>query len=299
MNSEWKFTEELARLSRSADCIGYDACPGPKGLVYNIDGYHEDWSKYPFLTYRDWAYRAVAASVSDLIASGARPLAIFYSIGAGDPQVALDIAAGVGEASRDLNVSVLKSDYNKGRGAWIDVASIGEAQRIVSRTNAEPGNLVAQIGYLGYGLIEKLVFEGRIPLEEALKVGKIPRRVPPPAWMIVSKYATASSDNSDGWGATLYNIAFYSSVGIEIYDVKVDPLVEEIVEEYGLTVEWWRSWEDYNIALTLREEDVEEFNKDCRRAGLDCWIVGRVVEGPSRVRIQGRDAASGWSWINV
>jgi len=31
--------EALGEASGSLGCLGWDACPGPGGLLYNIDGY--------------------------------------------------------------------------------------------------------------------------------------------------------------------------------------------------------------------------------------------------------------------
>ena len=289
----------LAELSGSEECLGYDACPGPGGLLYNIDGYHEDYSRYPFLSRADWAYRAVAASVADVIASGGRPLAVMYSVGVESEAHALEVARGVGEAARDLGVVVLKSDYNRGRGSWIDVASIGSTRRPVSRKGASPGDALLQAGYLGYGLLERLVAENIVGIDEALNVRGFLRRLPPRAEGIVSAYATASSDNSDGWAVTLWGIAEYSGARIVIEEVHPDPTVESIVEQVGVAREaiWLESWEDYNIALTVRENEVEDALEGCGKAGVPCWIIGRVTEGDPQVVYKGRVVTGGWSWV--
>jgi len=296
--SEHDFHFLLAHNSRSTRCLGYDACPGPYGLLYNIDGYSERWSRYDFLSYQDWGYRAVMASIADIIASGGKPLAIMYSVGVKSPDQALMVSKGVGDAATELGVSVLKSDFNKAKEGWIDVASIGYSKRPVSRNGASPGDLVVQVGYLGYGLLERLVMEKKIPLSEALRVKGIPRRKPPMIGELISKYATASCDNSDGWGATLMEIALYSGVRIEIDNLIIDPQVFELVMAKGEIVSWWESWEDYNIAITLARENLEPFINECRRLGIVCGKVGRVVGGTPTAIINGVEVGKGWSWIN-
>ncbi|MCE4620262.1 MAG: AIR synthase related protein [Desulfurococcales archaeon] len=289
----------LAELSGSIECLGYDACPGPGGLLYNIDGYHEDYSRYPFMSRADWAYRAVVASAADVIASGGRPLAVMYSVGVELEAHALEVARGVGEAARDLGVVVLKSDYNRGRGSWIDVASIGSTSRPVSRKGASPGDVLLQAGYLGYGLLERLVAENIVGIDEALNVSGFLRRLPPRVEGIVSGYATASSDNSDGWAATLWGIAEYSGVRVIVEEVHPDPTVGSIVGRAGVSREaiWLESWEDYNIALTVREDEAEDALEDCGRAGVPCWIIGRIAEGDPQVVYKGRVVTGGWSWV--
>lgn len=296
---EHLFHQRLAELSGSTECLGYDACPGPRGLLYNIDGYHEDYSRYPFMSRADWAYRAVVASVADIIASGGKPLAVMYSVGVELEAHALEIARGVGEAARDLGVVVLKSDYNKGRGSWIDVAAIGSTSRPVSRRGASPGDMLLQAGYLGYGLLERLVAESIIGIDEVLDVKGFLRRLPPRVEEIVSGYATASSDNSDGWAATLWGIAAYSGVRIVVEELHPDPMVESIVEQAGVTREaiWFESWEDYNIALIVGRDRVDDTLDECDKARVPCWIAGRVMEGDPQVIYKKRIISGGWSWV--
>ena len=297
MRGEPELTRLLAR--EAGACTGYDACPGPGGLLYNMDGYAMEWSRLPWMSVADWAYRAVAAAASDVVASGGVPGAILYSIGARSPREALEAARGVGEAARDLGAVVLKADYNRAREAWIDVAVVGEAARPVPRSGARPGDAVLQAGWLGYGLLERLALEGVIGVDEALEAGATPRRLPPPAGPIVAGYATAAADNSDGWGLTLQLIAIESHATIILEEARLHPSVAKVLEAHGLSPEELApsSWEDYNIALTVPGERAGEALEACRRRGIPCWRVGRVVEGPARVIYMNRQInTDGWNW---
>ncbi len=303
MEGEKGLTRRLAETLGLGDCYYYDACPGPGGLLYNIDGYAEEHSRYPFLTLADWGYRSVASAVSDIVASGGEPLAILYSLGTRSRGEALEVASGVADAARDIGLVVLKSDLNRASKPWIDVAAIGRSRRPVSRRGARPGDVVVQAGYLGYGLLEHLVYTGRVPLDPALGVAGFGRRLPPlGAWRVVSGYASASSDNSDGWAATLANIAEASGVGIVLEELHGDPGVVGLLEDYAPSLDLdsmlWGSWEDYNLALTLPGGLVEEALDSCRVLAIPCWVVGRVVEG-SGLWFRGEriDAGGGWSWL--
>lgn len=289
---------ELARILDLGECLHFDACPLGGGLIVNMDGYALRYSKYPFHTLEDWGYRAVAAAVSDVYASGGLPRAILYSIGVDSEDDARAVARGVAHAARELGVRVAKSDLNRAVEPWIDVAVVGFSERPVSRSGAGKGELLVQAGYLGYGLLEKLVYEGRIPLEEAVGVNGFTRRLPPPAGPVISRYATASSDNSDGWAATLWNIAEASRIRITVEEIHVEPGVARLLSKYGVDLdEAVYSWEDYNIAFTVKASRVGEVLEDCRNAGIPCWVVGEVEEGPPGVVYKGRSVSRGWEWL--
>lgn len=298
MKNERSIIRDLASILGLGECLDYDACPFNDKIIVNMDGYALEYSKYPYLTLEDWGYRSVAAAVSDVIASGGSPKAILYSVGVRNKEEARAVAIGVGEAVRELGLRVLKSDLNRATRPWIDVAVIGVSDRPVSRAGARPGDLLIQAGYLGYGLVEYLVFKGKIPLHEAWSIAGFARRLPPRIEAVIRGYATASSDNSDGWSATLWNIAYSSNVSIYLDDFKMDPQVKGLLEKYRVRVEaGLTSWEDYNIAFTVNADNASRVLDECKALGVNCWIVGRVDEGPARVEYRGRELAYGWEWL--
>ncbi len=301
---EWVLQRRLAEASGAVECLGYDACPGPGGLVYTIDGYAEEESRYWFMTLGDWGYRSVAAAVADLVAAGSRPLAVYYSVGTPDPHGALEVARGVGDAARELGVVVLKSDYNRGRVKWIDVAAVGAPARgrVVSRRGARPGDLVVQAGYTGYGALEALVAERVIPVDEAAVPG-VPRRLPPRVWDVVSGYASSSIDNSDGLVASLYLLARESGVAVHVTGIHADERIREVLEGYlgtdAVENALLYSWEDYSIIFTVPADSAEEALEECSRVGVPCGVIGRISAGDPRVYYRGRRLeVRGWFWLN-
>jgi len=246
----------------------------------------------------DWGFRAVAHSVSDIVAAGGAPRAVWYSVGVSGWEEALEVARGVGEAARLLGVEVLKSDFNRGVEGWIDVASVGvpAAGRPVSRRGGRPGDVLFQVGFLGYGLLERLALEGRIPVE---RVVGLARRVPPVgAARAVSLYASASQDNSDGWAVTLWGLSRWSGVGIVVEELVAAPEVEVILEEAGLGSEGLLgSWEDLNLAVLVPADRAEAFLEECRASGTPCFRAGRAVQGEGVYYGGRRVRVEGWSWV--
>jgi thiamine monophosphate kinase len=155
---------------------------------------------------------------------------------------------------------------------------------------------------VGYGLVAELVLGGRIPLEEARGLLEHTRRplINPALGSVISGCgASAASDNSDGWGFTIATL-----LGDRL-DALVDS-VEAGVGVLGLLSRYldnpeaalFESKEDYSIAVAAGEEASECILEACRRLGVPCRRVGRVVEGYGRVLYRGLEVrVAGWEWF--
>ncbi len=302
---ERRILEELARITGSTGCLDYDACPGPQGLLYNMDGYSLEDSMLPWMTYRDWGWKAVVAAASDIAASGGRPLAIMYSVGLDSRERIYEVAVGVAEAAEWLEAIVLKSDTNRSRGrGWIDVAVVGETRKPVSRSGAKPGDVVVQIGVLGYGALARLALEGVLDIREFEDVFSYTVRPKPPISMgssISECGASASSDNSDGWAYTLENIAVSSGVDIFIDELVVEDDVIKILARTRIDVDkaLLSSWEDYNIAVTVPKEKAPCILEACKDNNVKCRVIGKVREGEGRIYYKGKIVkVEHWSWLD-
>ncbi|MEB3779172.1 MAG: AIR synthase related protein [Desulfurococcales archaeon] len=302
--SERRILEELAKITGSTSCLDYDACPGPQGLLYNIDGYSLEDSMLPWMTYRDWGWKAVVAAVSDIAASGGGPLALMYSVGLDSRDRIYEVASGVAEAAEWLGIVVLKSDTNRSRGrGWIDVAVVGETRRPVPRSGAKPGDVVVQVGALGYGALARLALEGILDVRRVGDSLSYTARPKPPIFMGLSISecgASASSDNSDGWAYTLENVAVSSGVDILLDDLVAEEDVVRVLARAGVDVDkaLLSSWEDYNIVVTIPREKASCVLEACRGNNVKCGIVGRVEEGKGRVYYRGEMVeVKYWSWL--
>jgi len=290
------FTTSSLKLG-AVRCLGWDACPGPMEMVYNIDGYPLRESLLPWMSLEDWGFRAVAHAASDIVAVGAVPVAAWYSLGVPGWLEAVEAAKGVGLAADMLNLSVLKSDYNRAGEGWIDVAMVGlpMGRRVVSRRGARPGDVLYQVGYLGYGLAERLALEERLDHD---RVRGLARRLPPVrAARAVSYYASASQDNSDGWGATLASLSRWSGVGIVVERLVPDPDVWALLSGAGVGEgDLFESWEDLNLAVLVPAEQAGRFEEECRRRRVVCFRAGRAVDGEGVYYKGRRIEPGGWSW---
>ncbi len=283
---ESRAAREWSRLLGS--CKLYEACPipGVDGLVVNIDGYSVEESLLPGLSWSVWGWRSLTACIGDLYAVGAEPVAAGFSLGLREDNMAWEAFQGFLAAARYYGVEPLKNDSNspgRGRG-WIDVYCIGKItppDKHPIPNQAIPGEYaVVQLGYTGYGLLEKRLLEGKgIPLRlMPLLKRKLPTRLPQ---VLGACRVAAARDNSDGYLHTLQLLATSSRVDIMLSEPPLgDP---RLPPKYGGGWALLESWEDYNLLLL-----VERGGESClveSAVGLDVpvRVLGYAVPGSGRV----------------
>lgn len=288
---------ELAELSGALYALEYDAAP-VEGVLINMDGYAEAESRLPWMSLSDWGWKATVAAMSDIVASGGKPVAVSYSVGVQSMAQAREVARGVGEAAAWAGAKVVKSDTNRGRESWIDVAVLGYAVEPIGRTGARPGDLLLQVGRIGYGLIAELALRGEIKIEEFPEAMRYTRRPEIPLHIgprLAECGARAAIDNSDGWIATLYQLAEASGVKIVVESI----LLSGEAESLGLPEErLMESWEDYNLAVAAPPEGAECLLKRCSKLGLACAAVGRIEEGRGLYLRDRLLPPKGWFWVD-
>jgi len=293
--------KELSRLTGSLELFDFDS-PPLGGFVVNIDGYEASSSRLPWMSWSDWGWKAVVASMSDIVAGGGRPLAVLYSVGAPSRDVVLEVARGVGEACRWAKVRMLKADTNRSaHDAWIDVAVIGVTLKPIPRSGAKPGDILVQVGPLGYGLVASMALRGLIDIREypeAVEFTRRPRINLGVGLRISECNATAAIDNSDGWAATLHQLSEASKVKVVVEELYTTREAVKLLQELKLAEEeLLESWEDYNIAVTIPENSLECLLDYCRREDVECHVAGRIEAGEG-VYLKGRRVeAKGWTWF--
>ena len=261
------------------DCASYEACPLGEGLAVNIDGYSVEESLLPGLLWSVWGWRSLTACLGDIYALGAEPVAAGFSVGLGDAWSAWEVLQGFLAATRYYGVEPVKSDSNSpggGRG-WIDVYCLGRLLAEPIPNRAPPGDyLVVQLGYSGYGLLEKRILEGWEPPPMLLPLlkRKLPTRIP---LILAECGASAARDNSDGYLYTLELLAGSSRLDIQLTRPPlVDPRLLSLIRDQWGALE---SWEDYNLLLLAREVEAECLVSRAREVGVPVAVVGRAVPG--------------------
>ena len=221
-----------------------------------VEGVH---FRFDLLSWRELGFRAAAANISDLAASGADPVALLVSLGLpGSTEV--DDVLELYEGLNEPGVPVRGGDTTRSPTTLLAVTALGRSERVPGRSGARPGDHLVVTGPLGAS-------------GAAFREGKLAR---PPLRVAEGKrlaqVATAMLDVSDGLGADAGHIASRSGcrVTIELERVPLadGALVEDVSfgEDYellaatpdplGFTV-IGRCEEGSGVAVTLRGEPFE------------------------------------------
>jgi len=140
----------LAELERRglARGIEHDAAQ-IGGLVVTQDALVEGVHfRFALLSWRELGFRAAAANLSDLAASGAEPLALIVALGvpgAARVEDVVELYEGLGEPG----VPVRGGDTTRARTVFVSVTALGRADRVPGRAGARPGDLVVLTGPVG------------------------------------------------------------------------------------------------------------------------------------------------------
>jgi len=271
--------DERAALELLADRLpsaGDDAAV-VDGLVVTTDMLHEA-TDFPAGTTRETAgWRAVGASLSDVAAMGADPVAAVaaYAAPAFDADelsAFLDGATGVCEA---VGCEYVGGDLDEHDEFTVATTAIGRTDDPVPRSGAEPGEEVCVTGTLGRSAAAFRLFE-REAVERANYLYRFTPRVA--AGRALGPHATAMMDSSDGLARSLHQLAEASGCGFDVeYDaLPVDESVREVAsdsaDERALATTFG---EDFELVCTLPETAVEEV-----QGSLDCSLtrIGMVTE---------------------
>jgi thiamine-monophosphate kinase len=192
----------------------------------------------------DWGWKAVAVNVSDLAAMGAvaRWLVLALTVPDAAEVATLErVYAGIGEACRAFGVALAGGDTSGGPALSLAVTALGEADRVVTRSGARPGDRLVVTGPLGAAAAGlALLQRGDRPARELL--GRFPglaaahRRPTPDLAMgprLASAGATAMVDVSDGLAGDALHLAEASGVGVELRDAAL-PLAPGVAEAAAL-----------------------------------------------------------------
>jgi thiamine-monophosphate kinase len=255
----------LAELERRglAQGIEHDAAQ-IGGLVVTQDALVEGVHfRFDLLSWRELGFRAAAANLSDLAASGAEPLALIVALGVpGSARVedVVELYEGLGEPG----VPVRGGDTTRARTVFVSVTALGRADRVPGRAGARPGDLVVltgPVGAAGAAFREGRLARPPLRLEEGRRLARV---------------ATAMIDVSDGLATDAAHIARRSGcrVAIELEQVPLAP---------GATLEDAGFGEDYELLAATPD-------------ALGFPVIGRCEEGSGVVlTLRGEPVQlSGW-----
>lgn len=277
---------------------------GEKIIATNVEGYVIEKWKLPFTTWVDCGWRACAGACSDLIAKFSKPTGAGISLDLSSDleiTVPMDIIRGFLEFLDKYNIKLLKMDTNESNCTSLTVYVIGIADReIPLRVSKECKVYTKPI--FGYtGIIFKLYsrkmlheFEKDKIVRKGINIIKRPE-LDFKLLEIDHHNVIASTDSSDGLGASLWTVAEISRMRIEIEQLPTSIELLEFCKQNNISpIEViFNGGEEYVPIIFTDDKDLEKSLED-----LGYMYVGRVVKGESSVTYRGSIVIyRGWEYF--
>ncbi len=283
------------RLGAGDDCAVFrpegDVAVSTDTMVEHVH-FRRDWSSA-----HDVGRKAVASSVADLEAMGARPLVLVMSLALpGETPTAWvsEFSAGVRAECELAGIMLAGGDTTSARDITITSTVMGDlsGRPPVTRSGARPGDVIALAGRLGWAAAGVAVLTRGFRSPRAVVVA---HRVPEPPYgeglRAALAGATAMIDVSDGLLADLGHIARASSVTLDVTTAALD-----VAEPQRAVAAAVGGGEPLTYLLTGGDDHalVATFAPGTVPDG---WtVIGSVAEGEAHVSVDGQawTGPEGW-----
>jgi thiamine-monophosphate kinase len=249
-----------------------------------VEGRHFrlDWS-----TPHDIGRKAIAQNAADIEAMGAQPTAFVVAFGAPadtPTSKALELADGMWHEAGLFGAGIVGGDLVSAPQWVISVTVMGDlgGREPVRRGGARPGDTVSVAGELGRSAAGYALWHREIDRFEPLRRRHL---TPTPPYgqgrKAAEAGATAMTDVSDGLLADLGHVAAASRVGIDVSSTALSADRDALADAAAAVEEDALAWvlgggEDHALVATFSG------------APPTGWrTIGRVLEGPARVLVDG------------
>ena len=282
----------IRRLVNPADLLptGVSLGPGDDAAVLeggwvlstdlSLEGVH---FRRAWLEDQEIGFRAVSCALSDLAAMAAVPVGVFISMAANDEKVVEALQSGCREAASEVGAVILGGDLSNTSGpVFIDVVSLGSANRPGLRSGAVAGNDIWVTGRLGASSTAVRVWQcGGEPPPEARKAFAQPSpRCDEGHYLVERGIASALIDLSDGLAGDSAHLAAASGVQIVLEEARVPvaPIAVEVLGPEEALQAALHGGEDYELCFAAGPDAVDpSYFQD--HFGLEVTRVGYVREG--------------------
>lgn len=244
----------LRALAAQVPAAGDDAAV-VDGQVLTTDMLH-DRTDFPDGTTRYTAgWRAVGASLSDVAAMGAEPVAVVAAYGAPSFDGVEPFVEGAQAVCERVGGTYVGGDLGIHGEFTVATTALGRADEPVVRSGARVGDAVCVTGTLGRtGVACRLFAAGEA--ERGNELFRFEPRVA--AGRALAPFATAMMDSSDGLARSLHQLAAASDCGFAVESpLPVDEAVETVTDDAETRDELGLFFgEDFELVCTLPADRV-------------------------------------------
>jgi thiamine-monophosphate kinase len=271
------------------DVSGYDIGNG-KLAILKTDMLVARTDMPPGMTLWQATRKAVVMNVSDFAAKGIKPEVILASLGLPaklSENNIEQIGKGLNAGAREYDTYVVGGDTNEASDIVISlsVLGVGEKDRIMLRSGAEPRDLVAVTGSFGktssglkilldeceapneiHETLVQSVFMPKARLQEGLALNK-------------TQGVTACIDSSDGLAWSLHEISDASNVGFLIDNIPIAEEAERFAGINNLDVNTLALYggEEYELVMTIKPRQWKQVKMAVQNVGGELLLIGKVT----------------------
>lgn len=228
------------------------------------------------------AYRSLSASLSDLAAMGAVPLWVTMSLTMPEPNTTWlqGFTLGLEKLVTRYDVRLIGGDTTKGP-LTISFTVLGKLDkgRALRRSGAVVGSYVYVTGRLGEPAYALTQLAGK-SIDDAIFRKLLYPKPKIEHGLILSRYANAAIDISDGLSSDLAHILNASHVGCRLTENDI-PISKLLLEH--LPVEKARDYalnggDEYELCFTVDSDKKADCERALNEAGLSYYRIGMITE---------------------
>jgi thiamine-monophosphate kinase len=252
-------------------------------------------------------YRALAVNLSDVAAMAGTPrwMTLALTLPEAREEWLTNFAAGLFEAAREYDVSLIGGDTTRGEQTVISVQLLGEvvSTAVLTRAGAGAGDGIYVSGTVGDAAAGLALLQTSRRAGSADDVAYLQARFARPCARVnlglaIGGVATAAIDLSDGLGADLVKLLQASAVAgtIDLHRLPLSPQLlrtfdDELALGYALD-----GGDDYELCFTAKASDQSRIEELASRHNLPLTRIGEVspgtgltcLKGGQRISWQGR-----------
>lgn len=276
--------------------IGDDAAclqipPGTNLLVSTdtlVSGIHfrPEWSPYAI------ASRALRVNISDMAAMAATPcwVTLALTLPEMNEQWLESFSQGLKQTLKEFNIDLVGGDTTRGPlSITCTIMGLAPQGKAVSRKGASPGDVIFVSGCLGAAAMAVVFLDKKNSIEPDRSALMEPLLHPKPRVDLIpvlSRFASAAIDISDGLSADLNHICEASSVGACLIEdsIPLAPLLNKYLGKEAVDLAL-TGGDDYELCFTVPVKKLEQFKAELAQLNLVCYSIG-VIEEQQGLRIK-------------